>query len=90
MAAQTERAAYKGEQRTLYKITQQVCGKFRKNIEVPIGNKDGQILTSEAAQEVRWTEHFNEVLNQPAPDTVPDIQEAQEDLGVITTPPTKE
>ncbi|GFR70048.1 phosphoinositide phospholipase C [Elysia marginata] len=42
MAAQTERAAHKGDQSILYKITRQVCGKFRNNIEAPIRNKDGQ------------------------------------------------
>ncbi|KAK3757674.1 hypothetical protein RRG08_000183 [Elysia crispata] len=56
----------------------------------PIKNKEGQLLTSETAQEARWTEHFNEVLNRPAPETEPDIQEAEEDLDVATTPPTKE
>ncbi|KAK3760073.1 hypothetical protein RRG08_064743 [Elysia crispata] len=90
MATQAEEAAYKGDQRTLYKITKQVCGKFRSITTAPIKNKEGQLLTSETAQEARWTEHFNEVLNRPAPETEPGIQEAEEDLDVATTPPTKE
>ena len=90
MATQAEEAAYKGDQRTLYKITKQVCGKFRSITTAPIKNKEGQLLTSETAQEARWTEHFNEVLNRPAPETEPDIQEAEEDLDVVTTPSTKE
>ena len=90
MATQAEEAVYKGDQRTLYKITKQVCGKFRSITTAPIKNKEGQLLTSETAQEARWTEHFNEVLNRPAPETEPDIQEAEEDLDVVTTPPTKE
>ncbi|KAK3778189.1 hypothetical protein RRG08_023267 [Elysia crispata] len=65
---------------TLYKITKQVCGKFRSITTAPIKNKEGQLLTSETAQEARWTEHFNEVLNRPAPETEPDIKEAEEDL----------
>ncbi|GFS23641.1 hypothetical protein ElyMa_006983000 [Elysia marginata] len=72
MAAQAEEAANKGDQRTLYKITKQVCGKSRNNIEALIRNKEGQLLASEA----RWTRHFNEVLNRPASDAEPDIQEA--------------
>ncbi|RUS68494.1 hypothetical protein EGW08_023744 [Elysia chlorotica] len=90
MATQAEEAAYKGDQRTLYKITKQVCGKFRSITTAPIKNKEGQLLTSETAQEARWTEHFNEVLNRPAPETESDIQEAEEDLDVVTTSPTKE
>ncbi|KAK3761956.1 hypothetical protein RRG08_035160 [Elysia crispata] len=90
MATQAEEAAYKGDQRNIYKITKQVCGKFRSITTAPIKNKEGQLLTSETAQEARWTEHFNEVLNRPAPETEPDIQEAEEDLDVATTPPTKE
>ena len=90
METQAEEAAYKGDQRTLYKITKQVCGKFRSITTAPIKNKEGQLLKSETAQEARWTEHFNEVLNRPAPETEPDIQEAEEDLDVVTTPPTKE
>ncbi|GFR64677.1 hypothetical protein ElyMa_003638100 [Elysia marginata] len=78
-------AAHKEDQRTLYKITQQVCGKFRNKIKAPIRNKKGQLLTSEAAREARWTqnfnkiwtEHFNQVLNGPAHNTEPDIQEAE-------------
>ncbi|KAK3783096.1 hypothetical protein RRG08_059971 [Elysia crispata] len=58
----------------------QVCGKFRSITTAPIKNKEGQLLTSETAQEARWTEHFNEVLNRPAPETEPDIKEAEEDL----------
>ena len=47
MATQAEEAAYKGDQRTLYKITKQVCGKFRSITTAPIKNKEGQLLTSE-------------------------------------------
>ncbi|GFR84502.1 ribosome-recycling factor [Elysia marginata] len=36
MSAREKEAAHKGDQRTLYKITQQVCGKLRNNIEAPI------------------------------------------------------
>ncbi|GFR80876.1 galectin, partial [Elysia marginata] len=87
-----EEAAHNGDQRTLFKISKQVCVKFKNNIKAQIGNKEGQLLTSEAAQKVRWiwTEHINEVLNRAAPDAEPDMQEAEEDLHVTTTPPTKE
>ncbi|GFS10737.1 endonuclease-reverse transcriptase [Elysia marginata] len=90
MATLAEDAAYKGDHGTLYKITKQVCGRFRNSTEAPIRNKEGQLLTSEFEKEACWTEHFHEILNWQAPETEPIILEAEEDLDVVTTVPTRQ
>ncbi|GFR70600.1 hypothetical protein ElyMa_002076500, partial [Elysia marginata] len=90
MATLAEDAACKGDHGTLYKITKQVCGRFRNSTEAPTRNKEGQLLTSEFEKEARWTEHFHEILNRQAPETEPIIPEAEEDLDVVTTVPTRQ
>ena len=90
MATQAEEAAHKGDQATLYNITKQVCGLFRKNLDAPIKGKDGKLLRSEEAQHARWAEYFGEILNRPPPETEPDIPVAVEDLEIETSPPSKE
>ena len=74
LAETAEKAASRSKLRTVHRITRQLCGdKRRRNIPV----KD---LTSERDQDVRWTEHFSEVLNRPEPELPPHILPAQEDL----------
>ena len=53
MATEAEEAAHKGDQATLYNITKQVCGQFRKNLGAPIKDKDGKLLISEETQDPR-------------------------------------
>ena len=54
-------------------------------------DKQGRLITTEAEQDARGTEHFSEVLNRPPPaPTEADIQEAETDLDVNTNPPGKE
>ena len=90
LAKEAEEAAQKGEQRNVYKVTKLICGKYNGNRNVPIRDKQGQLLTSEKDQEARWVEHFNEVLNRPPPEEEPVIPEAEEELSVDTGPPKKE
>ena len=73
MATQAEEAANQGDQATLYNITKQVCGQYRKNLHAPIKDKDGKLLISEEMQDVRWAEYFSEILNRP-PETEPEIE----------------
>lgn len=54
---------------------------------IPIKDKQGNILTSETDQEKRWTEHFYEVLNRPPPTEEPNINEPLQDLDISTEPP---
>ena len=89
MAQDAEKAA--GEQRMgeVYQITIRLCGKGR-NVNTPVKDKQGVLLTSEKEQQERWAEHFKEVLNRPDPETTADIPEAEDDLDICTEVPSKE
>ena len=68
-----------------------IIWKYSGNRNVPIRDKQGQLLTSENGQEARWVEHFKEVLNRPAPEEEPDrYTRSWGDLSVDTGPPKKE
>ena len=67
--------------RELHKITRQLAGK-NKGTSRPIRDKQGNLLTKECLQLQRWKEHSQEILNTPPPDTIPDIEEATEDLNI--------
>ena len=90
MATQAEEAAHEGDPATLYNITKQVCGQFRKNLDTPIKDKDGKLLISDETQDARWAEYFSEILNRPPPETEPDIPVAVGDLEIEISPPSKE
>ncbi|XP_076105780.1 uncharacterized protein LOC143074119 [Mytilus galloprovincialis] len=90
LAKQAEEAAEKGEQGKIYKITREICGKFRSNNDVHIKDKNGRLLTTENEQKARWAEHFQEVLNRPAPDEEAIIIEALEDLEINTNLPERQ
>jgi len=47
---------------TVHRITQQLCGEKRCR-QIPVKDKQGSLLKCERDQDVRWTEHFSEVLN---------------------------
>lgn len=74
----------------MYKITKLLSGKYQGSTDVLIADKQGKLLTTEAEQEVRWAEHFSEVLNRPLPTIEADVQDPENDLDVDTTPPDKE
>ena len=74
---------------TVYKITKHICGNTKYKVNPPIVDKDGRLLTNEEEQERRWTEHFNEVLNRPDPQNPADIQLAERDLDIETSPQKK-
>jgi len=89
LAETAEKAASRNEMRTVHRITRQLCGeKHRRNI--PVKDKQGNLLTSERDRDERWTEHFSEVLNRPEPELPPDIPPAQEDLDVRVDPPSRQ
>ena len=67
-----------------------ISGKCRGTTDTPVMDKQGKLLTTEAEQDARWAEHFSEVLNRPPPPTAADVQEAETDLDVTTTPLDKE
>ena len=89
-ATEAENAASRGDQGSLYKITRRICSKFQARSAGPVKDKNGNLLTTEKEQEVRWTEHFRELLNRATPDDAPEIETAKEDLTIDTDPPRLE
>ncbi|KAL9971331.1 hypothetical protein ACROYT_G023842 [Oculina patagonica] len=87
LASQAENAANRGQQGKVYKITKLVCGKYGGRKLAPVKDVQGRLLTTERDQEVRWAEHFKDVLNRPPPTVEADIQEAETDLDVNIDPP---
>ncbi|KAJ8417554.1 hypothetical protein AAFF_G00223970 [Aldrovandia affinis] len=68
-AREAQEAAEKNEMKTLYRIVRELTSS-RSSSGVPIRSKDGRALLSDEEQEARWVEHFREVLNQPTPPTL--------------------
>ncbi|KAJ8353066.1 hypothetical protein AAFF_G00112060 [Aldrovandia affinis] len=68
-AREAQEAAEKNEMKTLYRIVRELTSS-RSSSGVPIRSKDGRALLSDEEQEARWVEHFCEVLNQPTPPTL--------------------
>ncbi|CAG2246334.1 unnamed protein product [Mytilus edulis] len=90
LAKQAEEAADKGEQGKIYKITREICGKFRSNNDVQIKDKHGRLLATEDDQKAKCAEHFKEVRNRPAIDKEAIIIEALQDLEINTNLPERQ
>ena len=73
----------------LYDTTRKLAGKFKKS-ERPVRDKNGSVLMGADKQLNRWAEHFEELLNRPAPQNQPDIQPAETDLPIDCNKPTRE
>ena len=89
LADQAEQAAHNGNMRELYDIGRRLTGKFSRS-ERPVKDKQGHNITESEKQLDRWTEHFEELLNRPAPENPPVIPEAEMDLDINSDAPTKE
>ncbi|KAK4470008.1 hypothetical protein MN116_000037, partial [Schistosoma mekongi] len=87
LAMTADKAAREGNMRLLYDTTKKLAGKFNKP-ERPIKNKSGKPITEVHEQRDRWVEHFQELLNTPAPLNPPVIKAAATDLPISTDPPT--
>jgi hypothetical protein len=48
-----------------------LSGKFSKS-ERPVKGKEGRTIQGEEGQKGKWKEHFEKLLNRPAPQDVPD------------------
>ena len=82
LAQEAEKAAASRNMKQLYDTTRKLeAGKFKKS-ERPIRDKNGSVLKGADKQLNRWAEHFEELLNRPAPQNQPDIQPAETDLPV--------
>jgi hypothetical protein len=64
------------------------CGGRRKT-NMPVKDKQGNIITSEREQNERWREHFEEVFNRPEPSDLANTLEADTDLEIETEVPSK-
>ncbi|XP_032397549.1 uncharacterized protein LOC116705458 [Etheostoma spectabile] len=88
LAAEAEQAAYSGNMKQLYDITKRLSGKFSKP-ERPVKDKQGNTINSQDQQMTRWAEHFEDLLNRPAPPNPPDIATASMDLPINCEKPTR-
>ena len=73
-------AAAKNDARPLYKIVRDLTGS-RPNNSFPIKSKVATILLSEKEQNVRWVEKFGEVLNQPVPTILLDLDDHKNNVN---------
>ena len=64
--AEAQKAAMRNDSRTLYRIVRELAGSTTGR-GVQIRDHDGKVLHTQEEREQRWTEHFREILNQPAP-----------------------
>ncbi|CAG2246228.1 unnamed protein product [Mytilus edulis] len=72
-----------------YGVTKQLSDKKAK-IDMPIKDKNNNMLTTERDQYLRWKEHFQEDLNRKEPDNLEKFPEAPLDLEIDTDPPSKQ
>ena len=70
-------------------VTKQLSDKKAK-IDMPIKDKNNNMLTTERDQYLRWKEHFQEDLNRKEPDNLEKFPEAPLDLEIDTDPPSKQ
>ena len=88
-AQEAEKATASRNMKQLYNTTSKLAGKFKKS-ERPIRDKTGSVLVGVDKQLNRWAEHFEELLNRPAPQNQPDIQPAETDIPIDCNKPTTE
>ena len=69
---EAEHTAAKNDAKSLYKIVRDLTGS-RPNTSIPVKNMGRTILLSEEEQDARWVKHFSEVLNQPIPTILLDL-----------------
>ena len=89
LATRAELASEQRNMKDLYDITRLLSGKASKS-EKPVKDKNGNPLNTKEEQSKRWAEHFKELLNRPAPDSMADIQPAAERLEIDCSTPSLE
>ncbi|KAL3863347.1 hypothetical protein ACJMK2_005107, partial [Sinanodonta woodiana] len=89
LATEAEEAAHHGNTRDLYATIKKLSGKFAKP-ERPVKDRNGRAIPDEEGQKNRWVEHFQELLNRPAPANPPDVPPAESELPIECGAPTKE
>ncbi|XP_048743102.2 uncharacterized protein LOC125656542 [Ostrea edulis] len=89
LAYEAEQAASKQDMQTLYRITKTLAGKFQSS-ELPIKDKQGNVLSKEEIILKCWKEHFEEVFNMKDPENEAIIIPATDTLDIDTDPPSIE
>lgn len=89
LAVEAEEAARCGNMKDLYATTEKLSGKTSKP-QRPVKDKEGKPIIGEEGQRRRWMEHFEDPLNRPAPQDPPHIQQADRDLEMDLSTPSKE
>ena len=70
--AEAQEAANRNDTKSMYRIVRELTN-WRSISSIPIKSKDGRTLVTEEEQSNRWMEHFEGVLNQPAPTNLIDL-----------------
>ena len=68
LATEAEEAARTNNIRELYQITSKLSEKKGGSANMPIRDKDNNIINDPQETEKRWIEHFSSILNRPPPD----------------------
>ena len=89
LANQAEEAAGQGNLKDLYMLTRKLSGKFQQS-NMPIRDREGQMLMTTEQQLKQWVEHFTDLLNRPTPKEQPNISQAEVDLPISVKKPSKE
>ena len=83
--AEAQEASSRNDSKTLYRLVKDLMGRHDCQ-SVPIQDKNGNTLTTPEQQNQRWIEHFREVLNQPSPTILINLdQEVPQQLLDIST-----
>ena len=89
LAEEAEQAAGRGNMKELYDTTRKLSGKYC-HPERPVKDKEGNAIIGNEQQLDRWAEHFEELLNRPAPPNPPVIHPAEDDLPINCDRPARE
>ena len=84
LAEEAEQAAGRGNMKELYDTTRKLSGKYC-HPERPVKDKEGNAIIGNEQQLDRWAEHFEELLNRPAPPNP-----AEDDLPINCDIPARE
>lgn len=80
MASELEAAAARRDLGKLYDITRCMSGKKNLQKKKPLRDKDGKLISKPEEQLNRWREHFQEILNRPFPEDIPELLQQQQTL----------
>ena len=89
LAEEAKQAAGRGNMKELYDTTRKLSGKYC-HPERPVKDKEGNAMIGNEQQLDRWAEHFEELLNRPAPPNPPVIHPAEDDLPINCDRPARE